>query len=65
MGPLLYLVQNQILEETGRSWIPKVVMDEVAMILDMAPIRVYEVASFYTKKVECLPMPYGLVCFCT
>ncbi|QNT78883.1 NADH-quinone oxidoreductase subunit NuoE [Entomobacter blattae] len=46
--PLLYLVQNQILEETGRSWIPKVAMDEVAMILDMAPIRVYEVASFYT-----------------
>ena len=30
------------------GWLPRVAMDEVARLLDMAPIRVYEVATFYT-----------------
>ena len=30
------------------GWLPRAAMDEVARILDMAPIRVYEVATFYT-----------------
>ncbi len=45
--PLLYVVQRQMGRLTGSAWVPKVAMDEVAARLGMAPIRVYEVASFY------------------
>jgi NADH-quinone oxidoreductase E subunit len=45
--PMLYLVQNQMKRQTGSAWVPTVGMDEVARRLDMAPIRVYEVATFY------------------
>jgi NADH-quinone oxidoreductase E subunit len=45
--PLLYLVQGQMKRATGSAWVPKVAMDVVAERLGMAPIRVYEVASFY------------------
>ena len=31
-----------------QGWLPRVAMDEVAKLLDMAPIRVYEIATFYT-----------------
>lgn len=41
--PLLYLVQEQ-----HDNWVPRVAMDYVGGLLDMAPIRVYEVATFYT-----------------
>ena len=30
------------------GWLPRAAMDEVAKLLDMAPIRVYEIATFYT-----------------
>jgi NADH-quinone oxidoreductase E subunit len=40
---LLDLAQRQ-----SGGWLPRAAMDEVARILDMAPIRVYEVATFYT-----------------
>jgi NADH-quinone oxidoreductase E subunit len=30
------------------GWLPRAAMDEVARVLDMAPMRVYEVATFYT-----------------
>jgi NADH-quinone oxidoreductase subunit E len=30
------------------GWLPRVAMNEVAKLLDMAPIRVYEIATFYT-----------------
>ena len=30
------------------GWLPRVAMDYVAQFLDMAPIRVYEIATFYT-----------------
>jgi NADH-quinone oxidoreductase E subunit len=40
--PLLDLVQRQ------EGWVSIAAMDAVAALLDMAPIRVYEVASFYT-----------------
>ena len=30
------------------GWLPKAAMDHVAEVLDMAPIRVYEVATFYS-----------------
>jgi NADH-quinone oxidoreductase subunit E len=45
--PLLYLVQEQMKRETGSAWVPRVGMDAVAMRLEMPPIRVYEVATFY------------------
>lgn len=41
--PLLALAQKQ-----NNNWLPKTAMDYVAAMLDMAPVRVYEVASFYT-----------------
>ena len=44
---LLYLVQGQMGRLTGSAWLPRVGMDVVAARLGMAPIRVYEVATFY------------------
>jgi NADH-quinone oxidoreductase subunit E len=41
--PLLDRAQRQ-----HRNWLPRAAMDYVAGLLDMAPIRVYEVATFYT-----------------
>jgi len=41
--PLLDLAQRQV-----GGWLPRAAMDYVAATLDMAPIRVYEVATFYT-----------------
>ena len=41
--PLLDLAQRQ-----NDNWLPRAAMDYVAGLLDMAPIRVYEVATFYT-----------------
>src|SRR3954465_519496 len=40
--PLLWLAQYQ------GGWVSRVAMDVVAGMLDMAPIRVYEFATFYT-----------------
>ncbi|APH54598.1 NADH-quinone oxidoreductase chain E [Granulibacter bethesdensis] len=45
--PLLDLAQRQMGRETGSAWIPRAAMDEIARRLGMAPIRVYEVATFY------------------
>jgi NADH-quinone oxidoreductase subunit E len=45
--PMLYLVQDQMKRQTGSAWVPIAGMDAVARRLDMAPIRVYEVATFY------------------
>jgi len=41
--PLLDLAQRQM-----GGWVPRAAMDYVAGLLGMAPIRVYEVATFYT-----------------
>ena len=41
--PLLDLAQRQV-----GGWLPRAAMDYVAAVLDMAPIRVYEVATFYS-----------------
>ena len=41
--PLLDLAQRQ-----SGGWLPRVAMDHVGEVLDMASIRVYEVATFYT-----------------
>ena len=41
--PLLDLAQRQ-----NDGWLPRAAMDHVAEVLGMEPIRVYEVATFYT-----------------
>jgi NADH-quinone oxidoreductase subunit E len=41
--PLLDLAQRQ-----SGGWLPRAAMDHVGAMLDMAPIRVYEVATFYS-----------------
>ena len=41
--PLLDLAQRQ-----NDGWLPRAAMDYVAGLLEMPPIRVYEVATFYT-----------------
>jgi NADH-quinone oxidoreductase E subunit len=45
--PLLYVVQHQMKRQTNSAWVPVKGMDAVAERLGMAPIRVYEVATFY------------------
>jgi NADH-quinone oxidoreductase subunit E len=44
---LLYAAQKQMGRQTGSAWVPRVAMDVIAARLGMAPIRVYEVATFY------------------
>ena len=47
--PFLDLAQRQVGEMTGtQGWLPIPVIEFVARELEMAPIRVQEVASFYT-----------------
>ena len=41
--PLLDMAQRQ-----NDGWIPRAAMDEIALILDMPDVNVYEVASFYS-----------------
>ena len=57
--PLLDLAQRQ-----AGNWLPRAAMDHVAQVLEMAPIRVYEVASFYTM-FNLKPVGRHLVQVCT
>lgn len=45
--PLLDLAQRQMGRATGSAWVPIAAMDEIGRLLDMPPIRVYEVCTFY------------------
>ena len=45
---LLYLVQGQMRRQGTGGWVPRSAMDAVAARLSMPPIRVYEVATFYS-----------------
>ena len=53
--PLLYVAQAQARRVEGSAWISRSAMDIVAARLEMPPIRVYEVATFYlmfnTKRI--------------
>lgn len=51
MIPLLELAQKQNKNFTSIS-----VMNEVAKLLEMPPMRVYEVASFYTMFNRCVSL---------
>jgi len=57
--PLLDLAQRQ-----AGGWLPKAAMDHVARVLNMAPIRVYEVATFYTMY-NLKPLGQNVVQVCT
>lgn len=48
--PLLDLAQRQMAREAkqGGGWIPRAAMDEIARILDVTSMKVYEVATFYS-----------------
>jgi len=45
--PALYVAQRQMKRQTDSAWVPVKAMDAVAHRLGMAPIRVYEVTTFY------------------
>ena len=45
--PALYVAQKQMKRHTDSAWVPVKAMDAIAERLGMAPIRVYEVATFY------------------
>lgn len=57
--PLLTLAQKQ-----NANWLTKAAMDYVAEMLGMAPMRVYEVASFYTMYNHA-PVGKHMVEICT
>ncbi len=57
--PLLQLAQQQ-----HDNWLPRAAMDYVASMLEIPPIRAYEVASFYTMFNRA-PVGKHLVQICT
>lgn len=57
--PLLTLAQKQ-----NGGWLSKTAMDTVAQMLGMAPVRVYEVASFYTMY-KLKPVGKHVIQLCT
>ncbi len=57
--PLLQLAQQQ-----HDNWLPRAAMDYVAAMLEIPPIRAYEVASFYTMFNRA-PVGKHLVQICT
>ena len=57
--PLLDLAQRQ-----SGGWLPRAAMDHVADVLEMAKIRVYEVATFYTM-FNLKPVGEHVVQICT
>jgi NADH dehydrogenase (ubiquinone) flavoprotein 2 len=68
--PLLDLAQRQIALEGEKAsppvggWIPRAAMDEIARICGVPPIKVYEVATFYSMY-NLAPVGKYLVQFCT
>jgi NADH-quinone oxidoreductase E subunit len=57
--PLLDLAQRQ-----SSGWLPRAAMDYVAQLLEMPPIRVYEVGTFYTM-LNLRPVGRYLLQVCT
>jgi NADH-quinone oxidoreductase subunit E len=68
--PLLDLAQRQVGEDGAKAsppcggWIPRAAMDEIARIVDVPPIKVYEVATFYSMY-NVAPVGKYLVQLCT
>ena len=64
--PLLDLAQRQMAqtEKRGGGWIPRAAMNEIARILDVSDMKVYEVATFYTMYNLAPVGKYNIQC-CT
>lgn len=68
--PLLDLAQRQVGEEGAKAkppyggWIPRAAMDHIAYLLDMPPMKVYEVATFYSMY-NIAPVGKYLIQVCT
>ena len=68
--PLLDLAQRQVVEDGANAappyggWIPRAAMDEIGRILDLPPIKVYEVATFYSMY-NVAPVGKYLLQLCT
>ena len=68
--PLLDVAQRQVGTEGAKAkpayggWIPRAAMDKIAEIIDQPPIRVYEVATFYSMY-NLAPVGKYLVQVCT
>ena len=68
--PLLDLAQRQMAKDGAKAeppyggWIPRAAMDHIAEILEMPPIKVYEVATFYSMY-NLAPVGKHLVQVCT
>ncbi len=68
--PLLDLAQRQVAEEGAHAnppyggWIPRAAMDEIANIVGTAPMKVYEVATFYSMY-NLAPVGKYLLQMCT
>jgi len=54
----------RIVQDANGGWLNRERMDEVAIYLDMPPIAVYEVATFYSM-FELKPVGRHKVCVCT
>jgi NADH-quinone oxidoreductase E subunit len=46
--PVLDIAQRQMARQTGSAWVPRAAIDAVAKELSMAPMRVLEIATFYS-----------------
>jgi NADH-quinone oxidoreductase subunit E len=53
-----------IVQEANGGWLTEALMDDVAAYLDMPPIAVYEVATFYSMY-EPKPVGRHKICLCT
>ena len=68
--PLLDLAQRQVAEDGLKAnppyggWIPRAAMDKIAEIVDVPPVKVYEVATFYSMY-NLAPVGKYLVQMCT
>jgi NADH dehydrogenase (ubiquinone) flavoprotein 2 len=69
--PLLHLAQTQVAQhgpygpyKVGGGWVPRAAMDEVARLVGEAPIKVYEVATFYSMY-NLHPVGKHLIQVCT
>lgn len=54
----------RVVQESNRGFLTTALMDDVAAYLDMPPIAVYEVASFYSMY-ELKPVAKRKICVCT
>ncbi len=68
--PLLDLAQRQVADEGATQkppyggWIPRAAMDEIAAIVGQPPVKIYEVATFYSMY-NLAPVGKYLVQLCT